>query len=306
MGCFNLPKDLKDPDYQGQLNKFYRFFGLGGGAYRCLVSPYIKPLSLGLLRLLFGLYMLASFLTHFFHLIMDQQTFIQKQGWKLLGDLMMHCFFGEAFYFLISAYHTITFAVRSRNRKITDRERKVLTLWPRPLQVTHLFLQTTVLTFPLFCTIVYLYWTLPAQPTWHTQSWSRWSTITFYILNTVLSYIELFLSASRPRPWSHLIIILLVLGLYLAFHSGLVAASHGKLWIYTAFKFSLKMNRGWISAVRILGLCLLATGSFCVMQLLLWIKCRYLGGLKTPSVRHHGESISLDTLPGHPHYHGRV
>ena len=80
MGCLNLPQDLKDLDYQGHPNKFYKFFGLDRGTYRCLVSPYIKSLGLGLIRLLFGLYMLISFLTHFFHLIMDQQIFIQEQG----------------------------------------------------------------------------------------------------------------------------------------------------------------------------------------------------------------------------------
>jgi hypothetical protein len=105
------------------------------------------------------------------------------------------------------------------------------------------------------------------------------------MLNTVSSLAELFLSASRPRPWSHLIFVILFLGLYLAFHSILVAATGGKVWVYTVLKFSLSINRGAISAARVSGLCVLAIFSFCIMQLLLWVKCRYLGGLKLCSNR---------------------
>ena len=166
-----------------------------------------------------------------------------------------------------------------------------MSLWARPLQHAHLILQTSVLTFPLFCTIIYVYWTLPALPAWHTRTQSLWSTITFYMLNTLFSFTELFLSASRPRPWSHLIIVILLLGLYLAFHSILVAATGGKVWIYTVLKFSLTINRGWISAVRVFGLCVLASASFCVMQLLLWFKCRYLNGLQLPRTHINGTEL---------------
>ena len=186
---------------------------------------------------------------------------------------MFHSFLGMAAYFLVSGYHTLQYVRKKRNP---------LSLCNRQLRLAHSFLQTTVLTFPLFCTIIYLYWTLPALPAWHTRTQSLWSTITFYMLNTFFSFTELFISGSRPRPWTHLIVVILLLGLYLAFHSILVAASGGKVWVYTILKFSLAINRGWISAVRVFGLCALATVTFSVMQLLLWLKCRYLKGLKLP------------------------
>jgi hypothetical protein len=102
------------------------------------------------------------------------------------------------------------------------------------------------------------------------------------MLNSVFSFTELCFCALRPRPWSHLIVIILILALYLAFHSLLVAATGGKVWVYTVLKFSLVINKGWISAGRIFALCVLASTSFSVMQLLLWIKCRYFGGLRLP------------------------
>ena len=274
LSMFRLPQDPPAPTIAKPVNKFYRFFGLEPFDHdRSVSSPYIRPAFLGVIRLLFGIYMLVSFFVHFSLLASQKNKFLRKQAYKLLGDLMFHSFLGMTGYFLISGYHTLAYA---------RKKRSPLSSWVRPLQLTHLFLQTTVLTFPLFCTVIYLYWTLPALPAWHTRTATLWSTITFYMLNTFFSLTELFLSASRPRPWSHLIIVVLLLGLYLAFHSILIAASGGKVWVYTVLKFSLVINRGWISAVRVLGLCILASVSFCVMQLILWLKCRYLNGLRLP------------------------
>jgi hypothetical protein len=274
---FRLPQDPPAPERSKPVNGFYRFFGLKSGVPfdhdRSVTSPYIRPLFLGIIRLLFGVYMLVSFLVYFVILGYQKNKFLRRQAWKLLGDIMFHSYLAMAGYFLVSSYHTLVY---------TRRKRSPLSSWTRPLQLAHLMLQTSVFTFPLFCTIIYLYWSLPALPTWHTRTQTLWRTITFYMFNTFFSLTDLFLSASRPRPWSHLIIIILLLGLYLAFHSILVAATGGKVWIYTVFKFSLTINRGWISAVRVFGLCVLASASFCVMQLLLWLKCRYLNGLRLP------------------------
>jgi hypothetical protein len=270
-----LPPDSPALIKSRPINKLYRFFGLDSDILfdhdRTVASPYIGPMYLGAIRILLGLYMLTSFIVYFSILAAQKNKFLRKQAWKLLGDIMFHSYLGMAVYFFFSGYHTIVFAIRRRNPLI---------LWVRPLQLAHLILQTTVFTFPLLCTFIYLYWMLPALPAWHTRALTLWRTTTFYMLNTLFSFVELVLNASRPRPWSHLIVIILILGLYLAFHSILVVTSGGKVWIYTVFKFSLVINKGWISALRVLGLCILATVSFCIIQSLLWVKCRYLGGVK--------------------------
>jgi hypothetical protein len=278
MGClarFCLPSDPPAQEREKPANNvFYRLCDLPAGTERCVLSPYIRPVYLGFIRLLFGAYMLISFIVYFSILASQPNKFLRKQAWKLLGDLMIHSYLGLAGYFFFSAYHTLTYAIKKRNP---------LSKWANSLRSAHLILQSSILTFPVFCTVIYMYWTLPALPAWHTRTLTLWSTITFYMLNTVFSLTELFLSASRPRPWSHLIFVIVFLGLYLAFHSILVAASSGKVWVYTVLKFSLSINRGGISALRVGGLCMLAVVSFCMMQLLLWFKCRYLGGLGLPS-----------------------
>lgn len=274
---FGLPPDPPSTERRRPVNKFYKVFGLDGGYPldhdRPVSSPYVRPRVLCIGRVLVGIYMFISFVVYFATLASQPNKFLRKQAWKLLGDIMFHSFLGQSAFFLISGYHTFVYCRRRWNP---------LSSWPRPLQLAHLILQTTVLVFPLFCTIIYVYWTLPALPGWYTRPLDRWATITFYMLNSVFSFTELCFCASRPRPWSHLIVVILILALYLAFHSLLVAATGGKVWVYTVLKFSLAINKGWISAGRIFALCVLATASFSVMQLLLWIKCRYLGGLRVP------------------------
>lgn len=269
--CLKSDPPLEPP--LPRLNNFYKFFGVDEGTLRTVESPYLRPRYLCLIRYVLAIYCWISFFVYFGFLATQKSKFLRKQAWKLLGDIMFHSYLGMALYFTFAAYHTHIYVLRKRNP---------LSRWPRPLQLAHLILQSTVLTFPLFCTIIYVYWTLPALPGWYTRPLSKWSTITFYMLNTVFSYIELGLSAARPRPWSHLIVVVVILGCYLAFHSILVTATGGKVWIYTVLKYSLSINKGWISAVRAIGLCVLGIVSFCLMQLLLWVKCRYLGGLKLP------------------------
>src|SRR5208282_3816401 len=194
---FRLCQDFPPPARMKPLNSLYRFFGLQAGDRfdhdRSVLSPYIRPVCLGLIRLLFGMYMLVSFIAYFSLLAAQKNKFLRKRAWKLFGDIMFHSFLGMAAYFLVSGYHTLQYVRKKRNP---------LSLCNRQLRLAHSFLQTTVLTFPLFCTIIYLYWTLPALPAWHTRTQSLWSTITFYMLNTFFSFTELFISGSRPRPWT--------------------------------------------------------------------------------------------------------
>jgi hypothetical protein len=70
--------------------------------------------------------------------------------------------------------------------------------------------------------------------------------------------------------------------MYLIFHQILLTATNGKTWIYTALKFSLKINQGWTAAGTVFGMLVLACASFCCMQFALWFKCRFLRGLNLP------------------------
>jgi hypothetical protein len=280
LSIFRLPQDPTPPERPGAkpVKSIYAFLGVHEEIPfdwgRIVSSPYIPPFWLGLIRYLFAIYGLVSFSAYFNILVNQKTRFLRKQGWKLFGDIMFQSYLALASYFVISAILTLVSAMKKMYPGRT---------WPRCLKLAYILLQTSVLTLPLFCTIVYVYWTLPALPAWNTKPLTCWSTITFYFLNTVFSFVELILGASRPRPWSHLIVIIITLGLYLAFHSILVAATGGKVWIYTALKFSLPINQGYISAVRVSGLCIIASICFCVVQTLLWVKCRYLGGCRLHS-----------------------
>src|SRR5271154_721941 len=182
---FTLPEDPTTTERATPVNKFYNFFGLDSSIPfdhdRTVSSPYIRPLTLGIIRLVIGVYMLISFIIYFSLLAAQENKFLRKQAWKLFGDIMFHSFLGLTAYMLVSACHTLSYVRWKKN---------LLSKWSRWLQLSHLFLQTTILTFPLFCTIIYLYWTLQALPGWYTRPLTGWSTITFYMLNTFFSFTE--------------------------------------------------------------------------------------------------------------------
>ena len=101
---FRLPQDPPAPERSRPVNGFYCFFGLEGGVPfdhdRSVTSPYIRPVYLGIIRLLFGVYMLVSFLVYFVILAHQKNKFLKRQAWKLLGDIMFHSYLGDGWIFL--------------------------------------------------------------------------------------------------------------------------------------------------------------------------------------------------------------
>src|SRR5579859_1369109 len=158
---FRLKSDSPPEAPLPPLNKFYKFFGLEEGTlHRTVESPYIRPIYLCLIRYVFAAYTWLSFFIYFALLASQKSKFLRKQAWKLLGDIMFHSYLGMAIYFTFAAYHTHIYILHKH---------PPLARWPKSLQLAHLVLQSTVLTFPLFCTIIYVYWTLPALPGWYTR-----------------------------------------------------------------------------------------------------------------------------------------
>ena len=105
LSTFRLPQDPPAPERSRPVNRVYRFFGLEGGVPfdhdRSVTSPYIRPVYLGIIRLLFGVYMLVSFLVYFGILADQKNKFLKKQAWKLFGDIMFHSYLGMTGYFLV-------------------------------------------------------------------------------------------------------------------------------------------------------------------------------------------------------------
>lgn len=85
--------------------------------------------------------------------------------------------------------------------------------WPRVLQLAHLLLQTTVINSPPLVTLVY--WSLLANDGSFATPSDTFSAVTAHMLNSLFAFVELACSRTRPPAWSHLIVLLVFIALYL-------------------------------------------------------------------------------------------
>jgi hypothetical protein len=110
-------------------------------------------------------------------------------------------FWGIAFYFLVAAIHTFTYALRSR---------PLLDSFPRFLQALHSLYYTTIVTFPFIVTIVY--WGILYAGPWFPIRFQAWKNVTQHALNSAFALFEIVIPRTAPPPWIHIFwnIVLLV------------------------------------------------------------------------------------------------
>ncbi|KAL8417796.1 hypothetical protein RB594_001430 [Gaeumannomyces avenae] len=113
-------------------------------------------------------------------------------------------YWGLAFYFLVSAIHTATYAKSGR---------PLLDVFPRPLQAVHSLFYTTICVFPLIVTVVY-WGILFTRPFDDTFSW--WSNVSRHAMNAGFALFEVIFPRTALPPWIHILWLLVVLCLYLA------------------------------------------------------------------------------------------
>ena len=131
------------------------------------------------------------------------------QGCVAAGDRFSYftvlTYWGIAFYFLVAALHTFTYA-RS-GVPLLDR-------FPRPLQALHSAYYTTVVTYPFVVTIVY--WVVLYSGPWFPVAFDGWSNVSQHLLNSVFALFEIVFPRTDPPPLVHMVWLILVLALYLA------------------------------------------------------------------------------------------
>jgi hypothetical protein len=125
-------------------------------------------------------------------------------------------YWGLAFYFLLSALHTFTYALHGGT--------PLLNRLPRPLQALHHLFHTTITTFPLLVTIAY--WTLLYSP--YTTHFDLWSNISQHALNSAFALFEILFTRINPAPWIHLPFLVLLLACYI----GLAYLTHCTKGVY--------------------------------------------------------------------------
>ncbi|KAI0473879.1 hypothetical protein GGR56DRAFT_553739 [Xylariaceae sp. FL0804] len=118
-------------------------------------------------------------------------------------------YWGLAFYNLVAAVHTFTYA-RSRGANV------LLDRLPRPLQALHALLHTTVTVYPFLVTIVYWGVLYPYGAAWFPTTYGAWANVSEHAVNSLFALLELLLSRTPPAPWPHAAFVVLLLALYCA------------------------------------------------------------------------------------------
>ena len=113
-------------------------------------------------------------------------------------------YWSQSFYFFFAAMHTFVGARRGT---------PWLDGWPRALQAAHTIYYSCVTTFPFLVSSVY--WSSMYIGPWFQHDFDRWSALSIHGLNSVFATCEIVFTQTRPQPWAHLGVLLLIMSLYL-------------------------------------------------------------------------------------------
>jgi hypothetical protein len=113
-------------------------------------------------------------------------------------------YWSQSFYFFFAALHTFDSARKGN---------AFLDYWPRPLQVMHSVFYSCVTAFPFLVSAVY--WASMYAGPWFDHDFDRWSALSIHGLNSAFALFEVIVTKTKPQPWAHLGILLLIMSLYL-------------------------------------------------------------------------------------------
>ncbi|KAG5980826.1 hypothetical protein E4U55_003580 [Claviceps digitariae] len=175
-------------------------------------------------------------------------------------------YWGLAFYFAVSAVHTLSFA-RSRRGQSQSQQPATCLLdsFPRVLQALHSLFYTTVVTFPLLVTVVY--WAVLYKGLWFTYEFDAWHNVSQHALNSAFALFEIGFTRAEEPPWVHLLWLLGMLLGYLGV-AFLTLATQG-WYTYSFLDHDVLGGRGYVAGY-VLGIAVGVVVVFAVARGLIW------------------------------------
>ncbi|KLU88742.1 hypothetical protein MAPG_07726 [Magnaporthiopsis poae ATCC 64411] len=224
-------------------------------SHRYVTSWLFSPWILFGVRALLSLY---AFVTSFFHLGWICQH-VQLGGCEAASREFSYftvlTFWALAFYFLVSAIHTGTYAMSGR---------ALLDIFPRPLQALHSLYYTTICVFPLIVTVVY-WGILFTEPFDNSFSW--WSNVSRHAMNMSFALFEIIFTRTSLPPWIHILWLIIILALYLAL-AYLTRATRG----FYVYPFLDPSKGGRRLAGYVCGITISCVIFFLLVRGLIWVR----------------------------------
>jgi hypothetical protein len=158
--------------------------------------------------------------------------------------------------------------------------------WHPLLQTLHTIFYTCVTTFPFLVTAVY--WSSMYIGPWFEHDFDRWSALSIHMLNSVFALFEIIFTSSEPPPWTHLGVLLLIMGLYLPIPY-ITKVTEG-LYIY----LWLDPNNGIPQLIaHIVGYAVVIVCIFNAVKGTIWLRCLLTGNRDNPSRQENRLSDSI-------------
>ncbi|KAF9075872.1 hypothetical protein BDP27DRAFT_1314645 [Rhodocollybia butyracea] len=236
-----------------------------------VTSPWFSTKTLAAIR---GAIALYTFVTLLFILIWEA---------VVLNDASSYfSYFTELTYIGICSYYwasfTQTFAYARQLQHSSDKLPEYpLQKWPRILQLLHVMLQTTIITFPILVTIVY--WALLASSSVFDTPFSAWSNLSLHVFNTIWSLFEMFGTNSPPPRWWMLPFMIIILALYL----GVAYITFDTQGFYP-YPFLDPTTQHTFLAAYIVGIALAACIVFSLAKTMMWTRMKFASGNKQVTV----------------------
>ncbi|KPI42714.1 uncharacterized protein AB675_2080 [Cyphellophora attinorum] len=199
----------------------YHLLGVPASGFNSkpFVTSWLLPqYPLALIRLIISVYIVTSISYSYAYFAKHKVTFhLQDIGLKPVtfqvgaegirqsfSYFTYESYWSQAFYFFFAALHTFDSARKGN---------AFLDYWPRPLQAMHSVFYSCVTAFPFLVSAVY--WASMYAGPWFDHDFDRWSALSIHGLNSVFALFEVIVTRTKPQPWAHLGILLLIMSLYL-------------------------------------------------------------------------------------------
>jgi len=226
-----------------------------------VTSPWFSPTILAVIRGTIAFYTLFALL-----FILIWQAVIEGVADSYFSYFTELTYIGICSYYWASFTQTLVYARRLRQSPHKTPEYP-LQKWPRILQLLHVMLGTTIVSFPILVTIVF--WGLLASSSVFSTKFNAWSNISIHALNTVWSLFEMIGTNSPPPRWPMLPFMIFILALYLAL--AYVTYATQRFYPYAFLNPAKEHDR---LAVYIIGIAVAGCVVFSLAKTIMWIRMR--------------------------------
>lgn len=199
-----------------------------------VASWALHPVLHGMIRLIFSLYAFTAIIYSFtwfsdnidiYHLRdISEPNYTVVIGSSAIGRSFSYftylSYWGQAFYFFVSAVHTFTYA-RTGTSWLHTR-------FPPFLQLLHSLYYAMVTCFPILVTIAF--WATMYAGGWYTVTFDMWANLSIHAMNSFMAAFEIIFPTTEPLAWMHLPVLMVVLSLYLGL--AYLSRATGGFWVY--------------------------------------------------------------------------